>query len=568
MASIKLSETWNGVQRTNGAYHVETCYGVYLDTENVTAPYHLCLNGFSIYADSQDSFVGLLPATVDVQINNGDVHSYVTDTVLRTNLYSPSKNLMQYAVLVASQEEIELPAESGVFTIHVTITTADEAVYSFDETGYRPVSNVLTPPVSMTTGMVYDFTLGQQAQVGSMFTNSALLRFSPQVDNVTVMNVLDYGYVNPYTKVSEATSTFTTIQFAVANSGYLVDYSGTLTDYATVVYKTKYMSADFTEGILITDLSVSVPLTVRDEVDDELMPVLTASDVTLTGTNVYNVGHDAFVNRQSILTVTPNAQYKYGDSLAYIRHNDKSTFAAAIVTQAIGVEPGTSYVRPDTGETETAGEETVGSVPIRVFGKKWGLSSDTVVKTYQVLWYVTPRVDNFSVHRAYRTTTATDYPQDGYYYEKDDFGQYCIMEYSVSFASLGGQNEKALALLYGSATRELDITSSTSGYYVFPAGESAMNVSLELTDNFYPYGITATVRLSTAGILIDYLAGGKGMAIGKRATERMALDIASDWKLLFYNADVGAYNSDTSSQDLISWMHGIDTRLTALENSS
>ena len=94
-----------------------------------------------------------------------------------------------------------------------------------------------------------------------------------------------------------------------------------------------------------------------------------------------------------------------------------------------------------------------------------------------------------------------------------------------------------------------------------------MDVALELTDNFYPYGILATMRLSTSGILLDYLAGGKGMAVGKTATEPMALDIAKDWKLLFYQADVGAYHDDTSSEDLVSWMHDVDTRLTALENS-
>lgn len=91
-----------------------------------------------------------------------------------------------------------------------------------------------------------------------------------------------------------------------------------------------------------------------------------------------------------------------------------------------------------------------------------------------------------------------------------------------------------------------------------------MNVSLELVDVFTPYGITTSTRLSTAGILLDYLAGGKGMAVGKVATRQKTLDIASDWTLLFYNADVGAYNDDTTSQDLIAWMHGIDTRLTAL----
>ena len=74
------------------------------------------------------------------------------------------------------------------------------------------------------------------------------------------------------------------------------------------------------------------------------------------------------------------------------------------------------------------------------------------------------------------------------------------------------------------------------------------------------------VRLSTAGILMDILAGGKGVAIGKTATTENALDISSDWKLLFYQATVGDYNG-ASTEELVPWMHSIDARLTALENS-
>ena len=56
------------------------------------------------------------------------------------------------------------------------------------------------------------------------------------------------------------------------------------------------------------------------------------------------------------------------------------------------------------------------------------------------------------------------------------------------------------------------------------------------------------------------------MAIGKAATEPSALDIAADWKLLFDQATVGAYNGD-NEQDRVLWMHDVDDRLTYLENS-
>lgn len=567
MASVKLSEPWNGIQRTNGAYHVESCYSVYYDPEREGSKYSICMNGFSIYTDTQEDLLPLLPVVIEIQIGSGTARTFTSDQIVRTNQYSPCGNLMRYAVTVTSMEEMELPAAAGTFNIHVNITMADETTFAFNETGYRPVDYVITPPPGMATGSVYNFNLNQAAMTGAMFVNSAYLRFAPQIDNITMMTMTDYGYVDPYTKVSDASSPFSTIQFAVANPGYLSEYiSGTITGTAYIAFKTRYLSADFLNGILITDASTQVQLTLREGVDDELKPNLTDGLVTITGTNAYNVGHPAYVHRQSTLTLTPTAQFKYGDSMAYIRSGDKNTFSSSITVAATGVEPGTTYTRPDTGATVTAGEETVGSTSISVCGRKWGLLSDTVTKTYYVLWYLTPRVNLLSVHRAVRVSTSTSYYQNGYYYKKDDFGQYCIVEYDVEYASLSGQNVKKLTMFYGASSRVIDISSSQSGYYIFSAGDSATDVALELTDNFYPYGILATVRLSTAGILLDYLSGGKGMAVGKTATERMALDIAKDWKLLFYQADVGAYNDDTTSVDLVNWMHDVDARLTALES--
>ena len=569
MAYTKLSEQWNGVPRTHGSYTVETCYAVYYDPDDASAPSYLCVNGLCVYTDTSGALSSLLPATASVQINDGQPISISTGSTIRLNEYSPSGNLMRYAATIVSLERLELPTAGGSFTIHVTINTADENSFSFQETGYCPIRNTVTPPSYMVSGRVYDFTMGSAVPAGSTFLSNASLRFSPTVNGIPVVDILDYGYVDPYTLVSNATSAFRTIQFAIANPGFLIETgSDSVNGNADVSIKTWYRSADFTGGVLILDLSTQVSLTVGPGVDEELRPVLTSAMISLTGTASYNVGHNVYVHRKSELTLTPTPQFKYGDSLYYIQHDEGKTFFSSIRLAAEGTRPGTSYVNPDTGNTVTAGEETVGSAALSVCGKKWGLLSAYAVKTYPVLWYATPSITEFSVHRAVTSTSATDYRYNGTYYKKDDFGTYCIVEYGVEFSSLGGLNHRELTLVHGTTPVVLDISTSQSGFIVFSAGNSAMDVSLELTDDFFPYGITATIRLSTAGILLDYLAGGKGMAVGKKATEPRALDIANDWKLLFYQADVGAYNSDTSSEDLVSWMHGVDDRLTVLENTT
>lgn len=569
MAYVKLSEQWNGIPRTSGNYTVETCYGVYYDPDDVSAPSYLCVNGLCIYTDTLEDINGLLPATVSVRGSNEKYVSFASGDTIRFNEHSPSGVLMRYAVVMTSSGRLEIPDTGGGFTLYVTVDTADGNSFSFQEACYCPIRNTVTPPSYMISGRVYDFTMGSAIPAGNLFQSRAQLRFSPTMNGIPVVDILDNGYVDPYTQVSDATSSFDTIQFAIANPGFLIDTgSDSVNGNADVTIKTWYQSADFTGGVLILDLSAQVQLTVGPGVDENLRPALTDAMITLNGTDGYNVGHTAYVHRKSTLTLTPEPQFRYGDSLYYIQHNGARTFSGSIRLAAEGTKPGTEYVNPDTGNTETAGEETIGSAALSVCGKKWGLMSANAVKTYPVLWYATPSITEFAVHRAVYSASATDYQYKGSYYQKDDFGTYCIVEYSVAFSPLGGLNKREATLVHGVIPETIDITTAQSGFLVFQAGDSSMDVSLELTDDFFPYGITATIRLSTSGILLDYLAGGKGMAVGKKATEPRALDIASDWKLLFYQADVGAYNSDTSSKDLVSWMHGIDDRLTALEKTT
>ena len=563
MALAEMSEKWNGIKRTNGNYNIETCYSVYADPADADADSYMCVSGFCIYADSGSELSSILPVTVTVQIDNAATHTFSSESNIHNGAYSPSKNWMPYYATVSSTENIALPG-SGVITIHVTVTPNGGSTFSFDETAYRPLKNKMTSPDSMVTGRVHEFTFEQNVPVGALFSSNATLQFAPMINNIPVVGILEYGYVDPYTKVNSAKSIFNKMYFAVQNPAvYVDDIEQELIDNASINMQTRYMSEDFTNGIPILELSASVPLATRDGVDDDLTPELTDSLVEVTGTNILNVGHDAFVHKQSIATITPAAKFKYGDVLAYIQHDGMNAFTQSITQQVFGVVPGQSYENPKTGETETAGNETVGAITISVTGSKWKLQSASVTKYYNVLWYHTPTVSNFTVHRASRSSSSTSYKQGSYYYTKDDFGLYCIVEYTIDIASLDGQNSAQFYLQYGSTTITLP-ASSSSGYYIFYAGEAAMNVSLELVDVFTPYGITTSTRLSTAGILLDYLAGGKGMAVGKVATRQKTLDIASDWTLLFYNADVGAYNDDTTSQDLIAWMHGIDTRLTAL----
>lgn len=534
--------------------------------DSSAAPY-IRVNGFNVYAASQSDLAAILPVTLTVLANNGTVHRFTSGTSVLRGAYSPSGNWMQCFISISSDEQIVIPGNGTTFSIAVTVTPSSGTAINFTENACGPISNALHCPERMETGRVYTFTTERAIQVGSNYTTSAELAWYPKMNSYYTTQVHENGYIDPYTKASDASSAYNTLYFAVANPDSLPEaQAATLISDAQITVATRYNSADFNNGILVSEMLAYVPCSPRDSVDAELAPTLATAGVNIACAPSNAEVNGKYVHRQATLTCTPVAQYKYGDGLSYIHLNDTNRYASSISFQAIGVEPGTSYTRPDTGATVTAGNESVQSVTVSVYGSKWKLQSNVVTKTYTVLWYQAPAIPEFSLHRASVTSTSTDYYYNNVYYKKDDFGAYCIIEYTLNFAPLDNTNTREVVLQYGTHRTTIETSSySQSGFLVVSAPTtSTMDVIIALYDSFYPYGVAAKRTLSTGAILIDFLAGGKGMALGKVATEANTLDIADAWKLLFYKATVGGYNG-AAAKDLVAWMHDIDSRLAHIE---
>lgn len=566
-AVSRLSESWNGIRREGDGYYIETCYSLYADMEDASAQAYLCLNGFSLYAATEEALDGVLPANISIQIDNGDVHTFYADSTIRAGAYSPSGNWMQYFTHITSLEHLDIPENEATFVIHVTVTPDYGEALSFTESASGPIANSLTPPAAMVTGRVYEFVTSHTVPADSTHSNTASLVWFPQVLGMYTTQIFEYGYIDPYTKVENASAGFHSIFFAVPNRDNIPeDYAAAATSNATVSLSTRYLSADFTGGILISECLASVPISPRDDVDASLKPVLTSSLITLSAAPSEAVINSKYVHRQARITMTPAAQFQYGDTLAYINTDGQNSYASSVSFQAEGVTPGETYTRPDTGSQETAGDESVRSKTMYVVGGKWRLPSAEVTVTYPVLYYHAPRIPTFNIHRCVVSSTSTDYRYNGTYYKKDDYGTYLLIEYETDFSALDNGNQISMIIQYGTHRVNITPSYSGSGFLVVSVGTAAMDVIAMLYDTFYPYGVAAKLRLSVNSVLLDFLAGGKGMAVGKNATEANALDISSSWKLLFYQATVGAYNGNTE-QDLVAWMHDIDDRLDALENS-
>lgn len=160
-----------------------------------------------------------------------------------------------------------------------------------------------------------------------------------------------------------------------------------------------------------------------------------------------------------------------------------------------------------------------------------------------VEWFY-PEITLFAVHRC---------KQDG---TRDDSGAYCEIEWGVRIAPVDNLNSKSLSIVNPEGTRQITLASytATGSFIVAASTEYSYNIVMTLADSVVT--LTRTIRLSTAGVLMDFLAGGQGLAIGKVAEYTKTLDLAPDWTLLVSNLMI----VDT---DLGQWMQDIERRLTA-----
>ena len=532
--------------------------------EGEEAPF-LQVNGASVYSDTKEILASILPLSVRIEVGN-TTYAYTISSSISTGAYSPSGTRMPYYAILVSSENIEIENSGQTFTINVSLTPRNGTPVTFTETGHSPLSNSITCPDRVYTGAAYQYAMRNAVPGGAFYQSNASLVWSPSKDGLYTTQIYEEGYADAYTKLSDAMAGFSVFYFAVANRDNLPgSEAAALTSDASVTFRTYYRSSDFTNGCLVTEIITSVPVAPRDEVDPSLAPVIT--DVAVTASPAEAVINQKYVHRQATLTFTPVIQFKYGDTLAYLS-SDKSgnRFASSVSCPAIGVTPGDEYVRPDTGATETAGNTSVDSITISAIGNKWRIASDGYLKCYDVLYYSAPRFNTFTIHRCSVSSTTTNYKYGNTYYAKDDFGAYVLIEYEVAFSDLDGTNDPSMLVQYG--THRVVGTWDSNGYgFVVGAAPttSSMNIVCVLYDVLMPYGVAISSRLSTGAVLADFLAGGRGVAFGKPATEPNAMDISSDWKLLFYQATVGAYDG-TARTDLVSWMHDVDTRLSKLES--
>lgn len=154
-----------------------------------------------------------------------------------------------------------------------------------------------------------------------------------------------------------------------------------------------------------------------------------------------------------------------------------------------------------------------------------GRVSDAKTVSISVVAYAAPSFTDYLSQRAISDGTA------------NDDGTYIRSIISYSYSSCDNKNTVTRAVYYkkssASTWTNANKSFSSGTAFVFGGGaistESSYDVKYTITDAFTTVTIYDTV--STAAVLMDFKAGGKGIAIGKVAEKDNTVEIANNWEL-------------------------------------
>lgn len=226
--------------------------------------------------------------------------------------------------------------------------------------------------------------------------------------------------------------------------------------------------------------------------------------LTLSDPTGYLDTYGGYVKTKSTLKVVIGTTTSYGSAIAsYSTTANDSTYTASSFT---------------TGALKSSGTMTVNAEVTDKRGR-----SGTASSSISVLDYKSPTVSSIKVKRC---------DSDG---TENSQGEYAQVTFNGSVTSLNSKNTATYVLKY-KKTSESSYTSVTlsdyansysvsNGTYIFAADSgSSYNITVQITDNFETSSTNTTV--STAATIMNWLASGLGMAIGKVAEIANAFEVA------------------------------------------
>ena len=170
-----------------------------------------------------------------------------------------------------------------------------------------------------------------------------------------------------------------------------------------------------------------------------------------------------------------------------------------------------------------------------------GRWSDEATVTISVVAYAAPRFNSYSTQRC---TSAGASSSNGTY-AKSMIG--------FSYWSCSGKNTITTAVAYKKSSESsytnAGVTFTSGTQFIFGGGNLSVDYSYDirftLTDAFGT--VTVVDSLSTASVLMDFKAGGTGLAVGKVSETDSCFEVSEDWDVKVYGMLLAEYIQSLAS---------------------
>lgn len=272
---------------------------------------------------------------------------------------------------------------------------------------------------------------------------------------------------------------------------------------------------------------------VTDQSWMEVTAVITDSDGRTASTSFWlnaSTGMRPAISAIVFTAVQPSDAMENKFSGVYVEGYTRLKVAATVTAKqgasvsTVSFTPAGSQAVQMSYNSGTGKWEGVTPVPVTANGSvvltatdSRGLSGQGSKSFSSLTPYSAPGISAVSFHRCREDHT------------RDDTGGYCELTATFTISPVQNLNDKT-AKIESSAynnTQTMSAYTQTITYFFAVNSERSYDIVLKAIDAINTTPVT--VRLSTAGVIMDFLAGGKGIGLGKVAETQNCVEVNPEW---------------------------------------
>ena len=472
--------------KTGGSVYIRGGISIYHDPDDPSVTPYAELTSWYIYASTQ-SALSSQPSALTIRLGTA---SFNLSGKSWSTVSGAGSTYSRRLILGSPYPSISLPDLTEGDNKFCTVSLYQSGFGTIQATGYAYMAKrvTFTPPSTVKLNDVNffscpSFTLPDNYSLSGLLYIDATTSF--ETNNIRGRTISGFYWYPPA---------------SLAQSG---DFSGGVGEYylsASCYSISTWRQGTYqTGGVSSTIIAFDLPsgaILYNETPSAAALPLVTLTASEISGAGLY-ARYGKYIKGKSQVRYTAAVTYRYGAVKSYFELVVGYDYTTALTYTFWPEEAGTATAHAEddhNGETE-------------------------VSLNYDVYDYWTPGL-TVAIHRCTQNGT------------RDDNGPYCLIEWAINVAPLGNQNSRSLTITHPEGTTTPTLSSYTaSGSLIVAADpEHSYNIGFALTDDFGT--ITRTLRLSTAGVIMDIFHGGHGVAFGKVSENDYTLEITSDWDVL------------------------------------